>query len=83
MDGTESLDARDARIATLEKENKSLRSLARFGKDLDDSMAEMVREKIEAGLTSDQAIQVVRDQIENDARVKKLEEAAASKAAKK
>lgn len=44
--------------------------------------AEAIREKVQAGLTREQAIQVVRDQLAHDKKLKEQEEAAA-KASKK
>ncbi|HEX7860817.1 MAG TPA: hypothetical protein VF773_10850 [Verrucomicrobiae bacterium] len=73
---TPTLESLQERIASLEKENKSLRQQLRFGTEIPEEIEALVQEKINAGLPREQAIEVVKNQLAHDAKLLKAEKEA-------
>lgn len=68
------MEALKAELASAKAENKRLKQQARFGTELPEEMERSVADRMAAGLTREQAIQVERDQLRADEVRKKQEE---------
>jgi hypothetical protein len=69
----------NAELEALREENRVLKAQGRLGRGLSKEVEDLAIEKVAAGLSKEQAIEVAKSQVENDKRVAKEEAEAAKK----